>query len=98
MDRWSAEAHIVRDGVSRDTVIHFERTSPGAWTVSIRCQITETRTKTWQSHKGIGRAQAQNGILVGRAGGLGQFVIASGSIMFDDPRCASGPAILGTGD
>ncbi len=98
MATWSAEAHVVRDGTSRDTVLVFKRVAPGSWKVLAECQITDVATRKWASHKGAGTARAQNGILVGKVGGLGQFVLAAGSIAWDDARCASGPVALGTVD
>ncbi|MGF9764299.1 hypothetical protein AAII07_55285 [Microvirga sp. 0TCS3.31] len=98
MPTWSAEAHVVRAGTSYDTVLVFRRTGPGAWSVRVECQVMDVRTRAWRAHKAAGTATAQNGILVGKAGGLGQFVVAGHQMMFDDPRCATGDVTYGSGD
>lgn len=95
---WSAEAHVVRDGTSRDTVLVFEKTAPGTWRVKAECQQTDTRTRKWTTHRGSGTARMREGFVVGEVGGLGRVVVAGDRLSIDDPRCASGPVTLGTGD
>jgi len=98
MPTWSVEAHVVRAGTSRDTVLVFERTGPGTWKVSADCQVTDVRTRKWKSHKGSGEARMHEGFVVGQLGGLGRVVVAADRLSIDDARCASGPVVLGTGD
>jgi hypothetical protein len=96
--RWSAEAHVVESGTSRDTVIRFERTAPGVWTARAECQVTDVASRKWTSHKGRGTVRLHQGFIVGDLGGLGRVVVASDRLSVDDPRCASGPVMIGTGD
>jgi hypothetical protein len=98
MPTWSAEAHVVRDGTSRDTVLVFEKTGPGAWRVRADCQVTDVRTRKWTAHKGSGTARMQQGFVTGQLGGLGRMVVAGDRLAIDDARCASGPVVIGTGD
>jgi hypothetical protein len=95
---WSAEAHVVKSGTSRDTVLIFERTAPGVWAVKADCQVTDTKTRKWRSHKATGTARVHEGFVVGEIGGLGRVVVAGDRLSIDDDRCASGEVILGTGD
>ncbi|WP_262030170.1 hypothetical protein [Microvirga sp. Mcv34] len=98
MPTWSAEAHVVRAGTSRDTVLVFERTGPGVWKVKADCQVTDTTTRKWRSHKAVGEARMRDGFVVGQLEGLGRVVVAADRLSIDDARCASGPVVLGTGD
>jgi len=95
---WTAEAHVVKDGTSRDTVLTFTRAGPGFWDVRVDCQVTDVRTRQWTSHKGGGVARMEAGFVRGTARGLGEFVLAADLLSMADPRCASGPVLLGTGD
>jgi hypothetical protein len=96
--RWSAEAHVVRNGTSHDTVLVFQRTGPGVWRVSADCQMTNTMTRAWKSHRAVGEARMHQGFVVGRIGQLGRVVVAADRLSIDDERCASGSVTLGTGD
>lgn len=98
MERWSAEAHVVRGGTSYDTVVVFQRAAPGVWSVRAECQQTDVKTRRWTSHKGSGTARMHMGFVTGELGGLGRIVIAADRLSIDDARCASGLVILGTGD
>jgi len=95
---WSAEAHVVRGGMSRDTVLVFTRTAPGTWRVRAECQLTNVKTRKWTAHRGTGTARMHQGFVVGELGGLGRMVVAADRLSIDDARCASGPVTLGTGD
>ncbi|WP_445500642.1 hypothetical protein [Microvirga sp. G4-2] len=97
-ETWTAEAHVVKDGVSRDTILYFRRAGPGYWDVSVECQVTDVRTRKWTSHKGGGVARMQAGFVHGTARGLGEFVVARDMLSMADPRCASGPVTFSTGD
>jgi hypothetical protein len=98
MPVWSAEAHVVRDGTSRDTVLVFERAGPGTWKASAECQTMDLKTRKWVSHKGAGTARMHEGFIIGQLGGLGRVVVAGDRLSIEDRRCASGEVILGTGD
>lgn len=95
---WTAEAHVVKDGVSRDTMLTFRRAGPGLWDVRVECQETDVRTRKWVAHKGGGTARMEAGFIRGRIRDLGEFVVAADLLSMADPRCASGPVLLGTGD
>jgi hypothetical protein len=95
---WSAEAHVVKGQTSRDTVLVFTRTGPGAWSVRAECQTTDVRTRKWQAHRGTGTARLHQGFVIGELGGLGRVVVAADRLSIDSPHCASGEVILGTGD
>jgi hypothetical protein len=98
MPTWSAEAHVVRNGMSHDTVLVFRRAAPGVWKVKADCQTTDVKTRKWVSHKGTGKARMHQGFVIGELGGLGRVVVAGDWLSIDDPRCASGPVVIGTGD
>jgi hypothetical protein len=98
MDRWSAEAHVLKGQMSFDTILVFRKTSPGTWKVQADCQTTDVRTKQWKSHKASGTARLREGFVVGELGQLGRVVVAADRISIDDNRCASGEVVLGTGD
>lgn len=98
MRRWSAEAHVLRGQSSHDTVLVFRKTGQGIWNVSAECQVTDTRSKKWVSHKASGEAQLHQGFIVGRIGPFGRLVVAADRISIDDNRCASGEVTIGTGD
>ncbi|MFC4172731.1 hypothetical protein ACFOYU_11760 [Microvirga sp. GCM10011540] len=95
---WSAETRQVRGHVSHDTVALFERTGPGAWNVQFDCQVTDTRSKRWTSHKSVGQGRLHQGFIVGVAGPLGRFILAGDRLSVDSDRCASDVVTFGTGD
>jgi hypothetical protein len=98
MPTWSAEAHVLKGGTSFDTVLVFERAQPGVWSVRAECQVTDTTTRKWTSHRGSGTVRMHEGSVVGTLGGFGRVVVAADRLSIDDARCASGPIVLGTGD
>ncbi|GJD65789.1 hypothetical protein [Methylobacterium frigidaeris] len=97
--RWSAGTVQRRGPVTVTTGLDFERTGPGEWRVRAWCETRDGRTGRWTARTGSGVAVRSAGMVMIEAGSLGRMVLfPDGDLASNSPACASGAAVLGTGD
>ena len=98
--RWQAGTVERRGHDELTTSLTFERTGPGEWAVSARCETRDTRTGRWRARTGKGAAVRSMGLILIDAGAVGRMVLNERSmeVFGTAPGCAQGTVDIGTGD
>lgn len=97
--RWHAGTIERRGHDELTTSLSFERTGPGEWAVTARCETRDTRTGKWRARTGTGAAVRSMGLILIDAGKVGRMVLneRSRAIFGNALGCAQGVVDLGTG-
>ena len=98
--RWQAGTKERRGHDELTTSLSFERTGPGEWAVTARCETRDTRVGKWRARTGTGAAARSMGLILIDLGKMGRLVFneRSRELFGNAPGCAEGTVDIGTGD